>query len=82
MTESGFLLAAAPLLPWWAIATLGLAGALALTRSIASMLVDVRPGDPLTLAAIAAFFFVLAAAASWPPAWRAARLDPTTALRE
>jgi putative ABC transport system permease protein len=61
---------------------LGLAGALALTRSIASMLVDVRPGDPLTLAAIAAFFFVLAAAASWPPAWRAARLDPTTALRE
>jgi putative ABC transport system permease protein len=61
---------------------LGLGGALALTRSISSMLVGVKPGDPLTLAAITVFFFALAAAASWSPARRAANLDPTAALRE
>lgn len=62
--------------------TIGLAGALALTRFIGGMLVAVKPDDPSTLAAIAALFFALAAAASWLPARRAARLDPTAALRE
>lgn len=43
-----------------------------------------RPGftaDPLTFAAMAAVFFAIAALASWAPAWRAASVDLTVALR-
>ncbi|HUB83003.1 MAG TPA: FtsX-like permease family protein, partial [Bryobacteraceae bacterium] len=61
---------------------LGLAAALALTRLIASMLVGVKAGDPLTFAAMAAIFFAVAAIASWIPASRAASLDAIEALRE
>ena len=61
---------------------LGLAGALAVTRVMASMLVGVEPTDPMTFAAIALLFVVIAAGASWLPAWRASRLDPMDALRD
>jgi len=61
---------------------LGLAGALAVTRVMASMLVGVEPTDPMTFAAIALLFVVIAAGASWVPAWRASRLDPMDAIRE
>ena len=61
---------------------LGLAGALAVTRVMASMLVGVQPTDPMTFAAIALLFVVIAAGASWLPAWRASRLDPMDAIRE
>ena len=61
---------------------IGLGGAFGVTRVIESMLVGVRPADPATFAAIAVLFFVVAAVACWMPAWRAARLDPTVALRE
>jgi ABC-type lipoprotein release transport system permease subunit len=47
-----------------------------------SMLVGVRPEDPVTFAAMAAIFAVIACAACWLPARRAARLDPTAALRD
>ena len=60
----------------------GAAAALAVTRVMTSMLVGVRPADPATFAAMAAGFAAIAAAASWLPARRAARLDPTRALRE
>lgn len=60
---------------------LGLAAALALTRVMRSMLVGVAPTDPLTFAAIAGLFVLIAAVASWLPARRAAGLDPTVALR-
>ncbi|HET9986714.1 MAG TPA: ABC transporter permease [Longimicrobiales bacterium] len=60
---------------------LGLAAALALTRVMRSMLVGVAPTDPLTFAAIAGLFVLIAAVASWLPARRAAELDPTVALR-
>jgi putative ABC transport system permease protein len=60
----------------------GLFAALELTRVLASMLVDVKPTDPLTFAAVAALFFVIAALACWMPARRAAALDPVAALRE
>ena len=49
---------------------------------MASLLVGVRPTDPLTFAAIAVLFLAVAAVASWVPARRAARLDPSAALRE
>jgi putative ABC transport system permease protein len=61
---------------------LGLAAALALTRVMTTMLVDVKPTDPATFAAIALLFVVIAAAASWLPARRAARVEPMAALRD
>jgi putative ABC transport system permease protein len=59
----------------------GLLAAFALTRVMNSMLVGVRPTDPITFAAMALLFFVIAAISSWLPARRAASLDPTSALR-
>jgi len=61
---------------------LGLAAALALTRTMTSMLVGVKATDPATYTAMAILFFGIAALASWLPARRAAGLDPTVALRE
>ncbi len=60
---------------------IGLVGAFLLTRVLASMLVDVKPTDPVTFASVALVFLVIAFLASWLPAIRAAGLDPTTALR-
>jgi len=61
---------------------MGLAAALALTRVMASMLIGVKPTDPLTFVAMAAVFCGIAAVSSWLPARRAAGLDPSAALRE
>ena len=60
----------------------GLLAALALTSGLTTMLVGVKATDPATFATMAIVFFLIAAMASWIPAWRAARLDPTAALRE
>ena len=60
---------------------LGAIGAFALTRVLASMLVEVKPTDPITFVSVAALFLFIAVLASWIPALRAAGLDPTTALR-
>jgi putative ABC transport system permease protein len=61
---------------------IGLFAAFALTRVMRSMLVGVAPTDPLTFAAMAVLFVVVATAACAGPALRAARLQPTAALRE
>ena len=60
---------------------LGLALALLAGRVVAGFLLGVRPADPLVLGAAAAGFSIVALAASWIPAARAARLDPMRALR-
>jgi putative ABC transport system permease protein len=62
----------------------GLAAALALTGVMqkASMLIDIKPTDPITYASIALLFVAIAALACWVPARRAANLDPNVALRE
>jgi putative ABC transport system permease protein len=60
---------------------IGLVAALIFTRVLASMLVEVKPTDPVTFASVAVLFLVIAFLASWLPALRAAGLDPTTALR-
>ena len=60
----------------------GVAGALAITRVMASMLVGVGAADPLTFAAIVVLFGLVSVAATWVPARRAARLDPMHAIRE
>ena len=60
----------------------GVAGAFGVTRFLASVLIDVRPDDPLSFAA--AFVLLSAAAlfACWLPARRAARVNPVEALRD
>jgi len=60
----------------------GLIAAFLLTRGMTTMLVGVKAADPATYSTMAALFFIIAAMASWLPAWRAASLDPTAALRE
>jgi putative ABC transport system permease protein len=61
---------------------LGLAGAVGLTRWMASLLVGVSATDPLTYVTIAGLFIGIAAFACWLPARRAARLNPIVALRQ
>jgi putative ABC transport system permease protein len=61
---------------------LGLPTAFALTRALTTILVGVKPTDPLTYTMMALFFMVITALASWLPAHRAASLDPTVALHE
>ena len=60
----------------------GLAGAFAMNRLIASLLFGVRPTDPMTLVAVVATITLVAAVACWLPAWRASRLDPNIVLRQ
>jgi putative ABC transport system permease protein len=60
---------------------IGLAGAFAATRLMSVMLYGVAPADPATLAAVAAMLLATALFACWLPARRAARVDPTEALR-
>jgi putative ABC transport system permease protein len=62
-------------------AVLGVAGAVALGRLIQNQLFGVGLLDPLTLALVISVLVGSAAAASFLPARRAARLDPATALR-
>jgi len=59
----------------------GLAGAFALGRLIASLLFGVRPTDLPTVAGVAGTMIVVAAVACLLPAWQASRLDPIAALR-
>ena len=60
---------------------IGLAGALAATRLVGSLLYGLKPTDPLTLVAAMALLLAVAAAAAFIPARRAAGIDPVEALR-
>jgi ABC-type antimicrobial peptide transport system permease subunit len=59
----------------------GVAGAIAVGRVLASLLHEVKPGDPVIFAITAALLATSALAACYIPARRAARLDPMVALR-
>jgi putative ABC transport system permease protein len=59
----------------------GTVAALLLSRLMASMLFEVRPADPATFGGAAALLAAIALLASWLPARRAARIEPTQALR-
>jgi len=61
---------------------LGLAGAIAGTRLLRTMLFQVRPNDPVVYLAVVILLGVVALLASYVPAKRASKIDPLTALRQ
>ena len=60
---------------------IGLAGALATTGVLRSLLYGVEPSDPVTLMLIVGILVTAVIVASWLPARRAASVDPSEALR-
>jgi ABC-type antimicrobial peptide transport system permease subunit len=62
-------------------ALLGLAGAVAARRALATLLFEVSPLDPATLATVVVLLVAVAISACLVPARRAMRVDPVRALR-
>jgi len=62
-------------------AGIGILASLWLSHVIAAMLYGVPPRDPLTLGAASIVLMAVAVVAGWLPAYRAARTDPATVLR-
>jgi putative ABC transport system permease protein len=60
---------------------LGLAGAVAFTRLLAGFLYDVPALDPVTFVLVPVLLFLATLVACLVPSWRAASVDPMTALR-
>ena len=60
---------------------IGLAGAVVVTRVMASLLFNIGATDPTTFAAIALLLIGVSLLASYIPARRAMRVDPMIALR-
>ena len=60
----------------------GVFASLALTKTAASLLYELKPNDPLTIALATLLLATVAAVAGYLPARRATRVDPMTALRE
>jgi ABC-type antimicrobial peptide transport system permease subunit len=60
---------------------IGLVGAAAITRIMASFLFSVNAVDPITYAAVSVGLLAAAAAASYIPAYKASVVNPVDALR-
>ena len=69
------------MLPAIAGVGVGIAGAIALSRYLRTLLYGVGATDPLTFGLVALTLVIVALAACWIPARRAARIDPLLALR-
>jgi predicted permease len=74
VVRQGVILAASGL-------AIGAVVSLAATRLLGSMLFEVKPGDPITLIAVALLLMLVALAACYIPARRASHVDPLVALR-
>jgi ABC-type antimicrobial peptide transport system permease subunit len=61
---------------------LGLIGAALLSRSMTTLLFNVRPTDPAVYLAVSTMLIAVALLASYLPARRASRIDPLIALRD
>jgi ABC-type antimicrobial peptide transport system permease subunit len=59
----------------------GLVGSLAASRLLRGLLFGVGPVDAATLAGTCTLVIAATLVATWVPAWRAARVDPITALQ-
>ena len=62
-------------------ALVGICGAFVLARGLLSLLYGVGAADPVSYAGAAAVMAMSVVLACVLPAWRAARVDPTVALR-
>jgi ABC-type lipoprotein release transport system permease subunit len=60
----------------------GVAGALALSRVLETLLYGVGTLDPVTFLVVPVLLGMVAVVASWTPAQRAASVDPVAALRQ
>ena len=78
ITRNGVVRAARPVVAGLLV---GVAGALALGRLAGSLLFELKPGDPMTLAGAVAITLAVALLAAYLPARRATRIDPLIALR-
>ena len=61
---------------------IGIGAALLLVRLMRTLLYEVEPTDPASVAAVAGLLLATAALAAWRPARRAMRVDPVNLLRE
>jgi len=59
----------------------GLVLALAAGRFVTALLYGIAPGDPGIMTGVTIALLLIATAAALGPAWRAARVDPVSALR-
>jgi putative ABC transport system permease protein len=60
---------------------LGLVAALLTGQVLASMLYELAPADPVTLASVLLLTLFAAVLACWVPAYRASRVDPVRSLQ-
>ncbi|MGE5321845.1 MAG: ADOP family duplicated permease [Actinomycetota bacterium] len=60
---------------------IGLVGAMLVSGTLATLLYGISRLDPVTYIGVVVLLFVVAAASTWLPAWRAATADPSITLR-
>jgi len=60
---------------------IGIAGAMAASRALITLLFGISHLDAATYAGVIALLLLVSAVASWVPAWRAAQVDPAITLR-
>ncbi|HSE19511.1 MAG TPA: ABC transporter permease [Pyrinomonadaceae bacterium] len=60
---------------------IGLFGTFLLTRIMSTQFYEISPSDPITLVGASFILLVIAALATFLPAWKATRVEPVTALR-